>query len=57
MPSKQYEVVLDQDQRDYLSDLISSGVESAKKRSTSYRFSLFRTPGRTRKMDPPVVSR
>ena len=31
MPSKQYEVVLDQDQRDYLIDLISSGVESARK--------------------------
>lgn len=31
MPSKQYEVVLDHDQRDYLSDLISSGVESARK--------------------------
>ena len=31
MPAKQFEVVLDKDQRDYLSDLISSGVESARK--------------------------
>ena len=31
MPSKQYNVILDQCQRDYLADLISSGIESARK--------------------------
>ena len=31
MPAKQYQVILDQCQRDYLSDLISSGIESARK--------------------------
>lgn len=31
MPAKQYQVILDQCQRDYLIDLISSGTESARK--------------------------
>ena len=31
MRKKQYKVILDQDQRDYLTNLISSGVESARK--------------------------
>ena len=31
MPAKQYQVKLDQCQRDYLIDLISSGIESARK--------------------------
>ena len=31
MPSKQYNVILDQCQRDYLTNLISSGIESARK--------------------------
>ena len=31
MPAKQYQVILDQCQRDYLIDLISSGIESARK--------------------------
>ena len=43
MPAKQFEVVLDNDQRNYLSDLISSGVESARK-LTRASFSLLRPP-------------
>lgn len=31
MPAKRYHVILDQGQRDYLVDLISSGRESARK--------------------------
>ncbi len=31
MPAKQYQVILDQCQRDYLIDLISSGIEPARK--------------------------
>jgi hypothetical protein len=31
MPAKQYQVILDQCQRDYLIDLISAGIESARK--------------------------
>ena len=31
MPSKQFQVILNQDQRDYLIGLISSGIESARK--------------------------
>ena len=31
MPAKRYQVILDQCQRDYLIDLISSGTESARK--------------------------
>ena len=31
MPAKQFRVILDQEQRDHLIDLISSGVESARK--------------------------
>ncbi len=31
MPAKQYKDILDHDQRDYLIDLISSGIDSARK--------------------------